>query len=159
MKSVPSLLIAGLCLASVLAGGLTGCSGSDTGGQLSNSKYHAGERWSYKTRAGEENSTLVIGGVEAAAKEGAVVHISIEGLKLTGPEGKTLDHIGHMPMSLEAVDKSVTHLVGQNALPTSDYSAGYDYWKAAGSGGVFAMTVQQAVGYYEKVIQPRPKKG
>jgi hypothetical protein len=154
MKSIASLLIAGLCLANVLAG----CS-HNFGEQLNHSKYHAGERWSYKTRPGEESSTFVIGGVEPAAKEGAVVHISVEGLKLSGPDGKTLDHIGHMPMSQDAVDQSVTHLVGQNALPTADYSAGYDYWKAAGSGGVFAMTVQQAVGYYEKVIQPRHKKG
>jgi hypothetical protein len=154
MKSVPSLLIAGLCLASVLGG----CAMSSSSSQLNSSKYHAGERWSYKTRTGEENSTLVIGGVEAAPKQGAVVHICVEGLKLSGPEGTTLDHIGHMPMSQDAVDKSVTHLVGQNALPTADYSAGYDYWKTS-SGGVFAMTVQQAVGYYEKVIQPRHKKG
>lgn len=156
MKSVPSIVIAGICLASVLGG----CAMNSVSDLFSHAKYHTGERWSYKTRAGEENSTLVIGGVEAAAKEAPpVVHISIEGLKLSGPEGKTLDHIGHMPMSQDAVDKSVTHLVGQNAAPTSDYSAGYDYWKAAGSGGVFAITVEQAVSYYEKVIQPRHKKG
>jgi hypothetical protein len=154
MKSVPSLLAAGLCLASVLGG----CTSSNFSQQLKNSKYHAGERWSYKTRTGEESSTLVIGGVEAAAKEGTVVHICVEGLKLSGPEGKTLDHIGHMPMSQDAVDKSVTRLLGQNALPTADYSAGYDYWKSVG-GDVFAMTVEQAVGYYEKEIQPRHKKG
>ena len=118
MKSVPSIVIAGICLASVLGG----CAMNSVSDLFSHAKYHTGERWSYKTRAGEENSTLVIGGVEAAAKEAPpVVHISIEGLKLSGPEGKTLDHIGHMPMSQDAVDKSVTHLVGQNAAPTSDY--------------------------------------
>jgi hypothetical protein len=153
--STVATLVSGLCLAAALSG----CSTGFLGRQVENSKYHAGERWSYKTRAGEESSTLVIGSVEASAKQKTVVHICVEGLKVTGPQGKTMDHIGHMPMSQEAVDKSVLHLIGQNAAPTSDYSAGYDLWKSAGSEGVFAIPVEQAVGYCEKVIQLTQKKG
>jgi hypothetical protein len=156
----PRLLVA--CLAMSLTPLLNGCSQSDHAPQA-HSRYHAGERWSYKTRDGEEKSTLVIGSVEAAPREKAtdgktIVHISIEGLKLAGPEGSVLDHIGHLPLSQEAVDRSVTALVGQNAVPASDYGAGYEYWKSAGSGGVFGMTVKQAVNYYEQIIQPRHKK-
>ncbi len=155
MKIAPSLIAAGLCLATALGG----CSNGLFVKQVAHSKYHAGERWSYKTRTGEESSTLIIGSVEPALKKGCVVHICVEGLKVSGPQGKTMDHIGHMPMSQEAVDQSVTHLIGQNALPTADYSAGYDLWKSAGSGGVFAIPVEQAVGYCEKVIQLTQKKG
>ncbi|MBU6452930.1 MAG: hypothetical protein KGS72_14190 [Cyanobacteria bacterium REEB67] len=161
----PAIVRPAICLASLaicLAPLLSGCSQADHAPQA-HSRYHAGERWSYKTRDGEEKSTLVIGSVEAAPREQTttgktIVHISIEGLKLAGPEGRVLDHIGHLPLSQEAVDRSVTALVGQNALPTSDYGAGYEYWKSAGSGGVFGMTVKQAVNYYEQIIQPRHKK-
>jgi len=160
MKSAPLPVLSGLCLLSAAMVALLGGCASLSEHQGLHSRYHPGQRWAYKTRPGEENSTLVIGNVEPqpADKTGAIVHICLEGLKLAGPEGKTIDHIGHMPMSQQAIDKSVTVLLGQNAPPTSDYNAGYDYWKSAGGGGTFGITVEQAVSYYEKVIQPRHKK-
>jgi len=40
------------------------------------SKYHVGDIWEYKTRNGEEHSTFVIVKVESSSNVGLIVHIS-----------------------------------------------------------------------------------
>ena len=46
------------------------------------SDYSEGQVWSYKTRAGEESSTVLINKVEQNDKLGKIYHISLDGVKV-----------------------------------------------------------------------------
>jgi len=48
-------------------------------------KYKVGQEWNYKTRNGEENSTLKILKIEEYPKPGKVIHISIGRLRVKNP--------------------------------------------------------------------------
>ncbi|MVO09988.1 hypothetical protein GOQ30_12525 [Flavobacterium sp. TP390] len=119
-------------------------------------KFKAGQVWKYNTRIGEENSTITILKVEKYEKDGIVIHIYVNGLKVKNPHKPTgfSDEIGHLPLSKDAVLKSVTTLVSENnKLP--DYKEGYNNWKEAfdnNKGGIFSITVQEAVKYVEEAM-------
>jgi hypothetical protein len=55
------------------------------------SKYQVGERWSYRTRSGEERSSITVLKVESSPTLGVIVHVSVDGLRMqnahsSGPE-------------------------------------------------------------------------
>jgi len=113
----------------------------------STSKYKAGQVWSYKTRTGEEDSTVTILKVDSDEKLGDTVHVSVQGLRMK--EGK-LTKIDHLPMTEEAMDKSVVKVLKESAALTS--LAAYETWKKdfdAGKTGVFSSTLQECIDSYE----------
>lgn len=125
--------------------------------ELSAAKYQVGETWKYKPRPGEEGSVLTIVRVESSPNFGVIVHISLAGLHIQNahsPHG-TSGEIAHMPFSEAAIDKSVTSLVNTtSALP--HFEDGYREWRTAfdqGKGGVFTITIAEAVGYMESVLE------
>ena len=108
--------------------------------------FTAGQIWKYNNRPGEEDSTLTILDVEEYEKE-EVVHIRIDGIKMTLPNGTIADHIKHLPFSAMVLRSSVTRLIGRTpGLPP--FLEGYTQWKNAfdaGKAGYWKMPVQEAV--------------
>jgi len=111
--------------------------------ESSDSKFRPGQVWQYKTRPHEEGSTLTILKVETLPKQGTIIHIRVEKIRLRnctgGPEP---DKFEHMPFSRDALERSVTKLVKERSVP--DFQTGYDAWKDA-CGGVYTISVADAV--------------
>ena len=114
--------------------------------QKNDSIYQAGQIWRYKTRPGEEDSTLIIVKTEYYDEViGNVIHISVTGVRIKNPnvEGEIIDKVPHMPFSESAITASVVELIDQGAdLPS--FEEGYNMWKSA-SGGIFTIQVSEAV--------------
>lgn len=121
-------------------------------------KYHVGQEWHYKTRPTEENSTLKILKIEEYPKTGKVIHISISGLKMKNPASSTgfAKSLTHIPISKEALDKSVTSLKNETGQkPDSLEMDGYSFWKKEfdkGDAGIFTVPVSEIVGIMEENI-------
>src|SRR5712664_3426093 len=73
------------------------------------SYYKVGQVWRYRTRPGEEASTLTIVKVESEPKLGIIVHVSVSGLKIRSSKSKTgfAENISHLPFAEEAIRSSV----------------------------------------------------
>jgi hypothetical protein len=118
--------------------------------------FRAGQVWRYSTRPGEEGSTLLIQRVERDAKLGIIIHIGVSGLNLRGVVGAK-GEIGHMPFAESAVTRSVVNLASQGEPPP--ISEGYRLWRQAfdeGKGGVFTISVAEAVSFVEQTMQHPP---
>ncbi len=119
-------------------------------------KYKVGQIWEYRTRKGEEKSTLIIVGVEKHIKLGTIINISVGGLKISNPNADNglSDEIQHLPFSKVAIDKSVTKLI-ETTKKLPDYKDGYDEWRTAfdnGKAGVFSITVKESIDVMEKTL-------
>jgi len=115
-----------------------------------------GQLWAYKTRAGEDKSTILINKIEAHEKLGKIFHISVDGVRVRNPRvkgGVTAD-LPHFPVSEETLKKSVTKLIGKRA-PNPDYEPGYQTWKEAfdvGQAGIFTISVAEIVTVVEVAV-------
>lgn len=110
-------------------------------------RFRPGQVWQYKTRSHEENSTLTVLKIESLPKMGTIIHIRVEQIRLRnctgGPEP---DKFEHMPFARESIERSVTKLVKETAVPV--FESGYDQWRKA-CGGVYTVTVAEAVNVAE----------
>ena len=119
-----------------------------------NMKYKVGQSYSYEARPGEEKSSLVIVKIDDDPKLGKIIHIALIGLKVKNrhiPDGFT-ENVNHMPFALDAIEKSGLKLLKEKTdLP--DFEEGYRLWREAFEarrGGVYTITVAEAVGVIEK---------
>jgi len=122
--------------------------------QPSRPAYAAGQVWRYASRAGDEGSLLKIGRVETdpAFQHGLpIYHISLIGVHLGRDQNLTV--IGHLPVSKETLDKSVTVLTESNA-EFPDVSEGIDQWKQA-NGGVFTISVAEIVAIVDQSVREK----
>ena len=115
-----------------------------------------GQVWSYKARAGEEGSTLLINKIESHPKLGPIFHISISGVRVKNPRAPTgvTTNLPHFPVSKKTLDESVTKLVAKSKV-NPDYLEGYGQWKSAfdnGDAGIFTISVQEIVGVVETAV-------
>ena len=104
-------------------------------------RYAAGQVWEYRTRAADAGSLLKIHEVEAAPA-GTVYHISLIGLSF----GRGMAHggeFGHMAVSREALDNSVTRLSDSKAI-FPDPAEGIAKWRAA-KAGVFTIPIAEII--------------
>lgn len=129
---------------------LTNCKNPET------TKYKVGQEWNYKTRKGEENSTVKILKIEEYPKHGKVIHISIGGLNVGDPdvENHFAKEFSHIPISEKALDDSVTELKNEKVKLQSKID-GYDYWKKEfdqGIAGVFSISISEIVDLMEESI-------
>lgn len=121
-------------------------------------QYRAGQEWNYKTRPTEKNSILKILKIEEYPETGKVIHISISGLKIKNPASPTgfAEYFSHIPISEEALDKSVTTLKSETGeKPDSLEMDGYSYWKREfdkGDAGIFTIPVSEIISSMEKSI-------
>lgn len=116
------------------------------------SKYKAGQVWSYKTRPSEDQSTLTIVKVETDPAFGTIVHISIQGCRIKNPKAPKgyTDVIPHMPFSEDAIDHSVVKLLRTN-VPLPEFQRGYEEWRRA-KGGVFTTSVAEGIEFAERAL-------
>ncbi|MDQ0592784.1 hypothetical protein QFZ37_001153 [Chryseobacterium ginsenosidimutans] len=119
-------------------------------------KYKVGQEWNYKTRKGEENSTLKILKIEEYPKIGKVIHISIGGLKVINPDSKEgiAEEFSHIPITEKALDESVTELKNEKIKVPKNIE-GYSYWKKEfdqKQAGVFSISVSEIVNSMEEEI-------
>jgi hypothetical protein len=120
------------------------------------SDYSEGQVWSYKTRLGEEQSTVLINKIETHERLGKIFHISVDGVKVRNRHSKNgvTTEFPHFPVSEETLRKSVIKLLGKKA-PNPEYIEGYKTWKAAfdaGEAGIFTISVSEIVGFVEELI-------
>ena len=136
---------------------LTGCKKENSGNDFQDDKFKVGQIWNYKNRTGEENSKITILKIEKYYEKEVVIHIYVNGVKIKNelrPNGIS-DEIGHLPMSIESMNKSVTNLDSENnKLP--DFKEGYENWKEAfdsKKGGIFTISVSEAVKFVEETMK------
>jgi hypothetical protein len=116
---------------------------------LEHPRLRAGDVWTYRTRPGEEASTLTILATEIAHDAHAIVHVRIDGVRIPNPHAPrgASSVVGHMPFALASVEASVVARVGRADLAERDFD-GYAEWRAAferGKAGVFTLDVADAV--------------
>jgi hypothetical protein len=122
-------------------------------------KYAEGQVWSYKTRDGEQGSTLQINRIEHDPKLGDIFHISVDGVRLDNPHapGGITARLPHFPVSQQTLDKSCIESTG-TAPVNPDYLEGYRAWREAfdaGQAGVFDIPVAEIVDIVESSISQR----
>jgi TonB family protein len=128
--------------------------------QETEEKYKSGQKWSYKTRPGEEDSYLIVLKVDKDPKLGNIIHIALGKLKMKNelsPDGNISENVDHMPLSQDALDKSGLKLLEEKTdLP--DFAEGYQMWREAfdaDRGGVYSITVAEAVNVTEAGLNQR----
>ena len=117
------------------------------------SKFHVGDVWQYKTRPGEETSRLIIAKIDDSPDLGVVVHVAVDGLTWKDCEDNRVpESVPHMPFARRAVEESVTKRVGKaESLP--NFRNGYEEWQQAYDkkhAGIYAISVAAAVSVAEK---------
>jgi hypothetical protein len=97
--------------------------------------YEPGQVWAVKGRLQDPDPQVLILWVEPRSPVGDVVFVAVGGVKLCLPGGKCGDMFSPLAMSKDALDKSVTRLVGP-APPPADtdrerfqFEKGYEFWK------------------------------
>jgi len=145
------------CCLVLLTAAVVGCSKSEKKTMFTDtdkSEFKVGQVWNYRTRPGEEASTIVVLKVETAPGWKTIVHVGVTGLKIKTSKG-IQDTIPHMPFDEAAVKKSVTTKVSDNGKLT-DFQEGYGLWREAassGKGGVFAISVAEAATTVEEGLK------
>ena len=118
------------------------------------SKFRAGQVWSFKTPANQPNAKLTVLRVESCGKLGTVIHVALSGVSY----GNRQTTIQHLPFSESAVERSVTTLERESG-PVPDFSEGYRHWRDAfdaGKGGAFDITVAEAFDAVTNIASNRP---
>jgi hypothetical protein len=124
------------------------------------SKYRAGQVWEYRTRPGDDGSLVRIQKVEASqgpSQIDPIYHVSVIGVHFHDLPIVVAGILPHMPVSRETLDKSVTKL-SKSKAQFPDVEAGISEWRA-NSGGVFTVSLAEAVGFVETTIRnstPQP---
>ena len=108
-------------------------------------EFAPGQTWTYQARPQDTASTVVIGVVEDHPDLGVVIHISIHNVHI----GERITKIGHIPISPQALRSSVTQLRSESGN-TEGIADGIAAWRKA-SGGVFTISVAEAVEYIEQI--------
>ena len=87
---------------------------------VTTSKFQVGQTWKYKTRAGEEGSTLTVLKVESGPDTGVIVHVALRGIRVTNPHapGGFITQANRLPMAEEALQKSVTEMLSAKGPET-----------------------------------------
>ena len=114
--------------------------------------YKPGQVWSYKTRPGDEESTVTILRVESTPKLGIIVHVRVDKFKLENCSGNKGDSsMDHAPFARAAIDKSVVKLL-RTEKDIPDFSEGYNDWLSH-CGGVYTMNVADALTATNKTMK------
>ena len=117
-------------------------------------EFAVGQVWAYKTRPGEEQSTLVIDQIDDDTRLGRIYHISVSGIRIQIGQGSFANELPHLPVSQKTLKQSCTALLRQ-AAPNPAYLPGYRLWKDAfdaGHAGVYSISVADIVGLTETTL-------
>lgn len=124
-----------------------------------NSDFHAGDTWEYQTRPQESGSTFWVWRVETLPDNTNVVHLKLQGLKISNPlapDGLT-EVAEHLPVSESALSQCATRKVSSGeALPMPE---GYEQWRGEwerGRAGVFTTSLGEIADFLESAIKGGP---
>jgi hypothetical protein len=115
-----------------------------------------GQVWSYKTRPGEEKSTLLINKVEADPRLGSIFHVSVSGVSVRNSRvpADVTSELPHVPVSKQTLEQSCVKLVGKSPF-NPDYLEGYTEWRSAfdqGNAGLFSVSIAEIIDGIEAAI-------
>ena len=121
--------------------------------ESSDKKLKEGQIWKYKTRPGEENSTITILKIERITGENGrpvtIVFVQINGLKIRDiyrPDVQ-VDHIQPYPFQMKTLFNSLTQLVSENnKIP--DFEATYNKWRG-GKGAYLVVNIIKVINDFE----------
>jgi hypothetical protein len=119
-------------------------------------KFTVGQVWHYRTRKGEEQSTLTILKIDKTPTLGLVIHVAIQGIQYHNCRGgEAPDYIAHMPFSKKALESSVTELAG-SGQPIPDFFDAYNQWRGLygeHKAGIYTSTVAESLDFGEKTFR------
>jgi len=117
-----------------------------------NQSFQVGQEWSYQARPQDVNSSLLVGAIEDHPQMGRIVHIAVNNVRVRNPHanGGYSTEIGHIPTSEAALRDSVTKLLA-SAQQVDQVAEGIETWRSA-QGGVFTVSVSEAVQYIEDIL-------
>jgi hypothetical protein len=115
-----------------------------------------GQEWHYRTRKGEDKSTLVILQVDPGAPGKRLVHVSVRGLRIanTRTPGTFMTEVLHIPITEVALRRSLTTLAA-DSVTLPDYLATYKEWRAAmdrGQASAFDVSVADALDFVDATL-------
>jgi hypothetical protein len=110
--------------------------------------YAVGQVWKYHTQPSDADSLIRIGAIEESPVVGTIYHIGVIGVHVPGTNAQT--SIGHLPVSRQTLDASVTELTKSDAA-FPDMTGGIAQWRQA-HGGVFTISVAEIVGAIAKTL-------
>ena len=157
-----SLDLARALIAAVLLTALAvGCGEGEVSAPLPTTsvEFTEGQVWRYRTRAGEEDSRLVIGKVDTAPGIGVTVHVKLTRLRLRSPAAPDVvqTELAHAPIAETYMAASVTALTDETA-DLEGFREGYEIWLrlfVQGEAGVFTITPAEVVDYVEAQFAQR----
>jgi hypothetical protein len=119
-------------------------------------EYTAGQIWSYKTRTGEESSTILINKIQNDPKIGKIFHISVRDVNVINPHAQAgvSKDLPHFPVSEITLEKSCLKITGQSAI-NPEFNEGYKIWRKAfdaGEAGVFDISVAEIVDFIQQTV-------
>lgn len=118
----------------------------------------AGQVWKYINRPGDENSSIIILGIESF-DTATVVYVRVDSIKCSGLVGNdSITSIQYLPFSKEAILGSITTLMHRK-VPFPDYKLLADEWYELWVGGkatFYTGQVKNAVDTYCKRDKTRP---
>jgi hypothetical protein len=110
-----------------------------------------GERWSYRTRPGEDGSTFVVGGIELSPSGQRIVHVRVDGIQLKiPPEPKT--YIPHVPMGEAMLLSSRLERRETGIDAGGEFSTWYSDWRDS-ERRAYEMPLAEAIGHIEKQLE------
>lgn len=123
---------------------------------LNRTTFSTGQVWSYRTRPGEEYSTLIINQIDQNSLYGTIFHIGITGIRIKDPmiPGGIVYQLPHVPVSKQTFEKSVITLIKQSH-PDNTFITGYQIWREAfqyGRAGVFLVSIAELLSLIENAI-------
>jgi len=116
--------------------------------------YEAGQVWAYETAPSDTGSLILIQEVDQIGPEEnptTVYHISMIGIQVPAQDFRF--EVGHLPVSQETLDASVTSLA-DTEQPFPPYSEGKQMWAEA-NGGVFTITLAEIADFLREQIAPQ----
>ena len=120
--------------------------------------FKPGQRWTYRTRPGEETSTLLVLGRDQSAAGEVAVSIRIEDITLRPPIGGTVTELLHAPIEETALQESVTELL-QEGLPLPADLGSYEEWRLAfekGDAGAFDLPLADTLDLIDRATEHQP---
>jgi hypothetical protein len=120
--------------------------------------YAEGQVWQYRTRPQDAGSLVKIQKIETPSSgklPGPIYHVTVVGVNFSGPR-LFAGLLGHLPVSRETLDASVTQLAADQARPFPKADSGIEEWRRA-NGGVFTIPLAEIVTIAEGAIQGAPE--
>lgn len=117
-----------------------------------------GQRWTYRTRPGEETSTLLVLGRDQNAEGLVAVSLKVEDISLRPPIGGTITELQHAPFAEEVLRQSVLELLQENVALPADLGS-YEAWRLAfetGEVGAFDLALADTLDLIDRATGQQP---